>query len=129
VKVLLDTHALLWWLFEPNKLPSRVVETLNKDDTEVWVSAASIMEIATKFRIGKLAYAASIVSDFDGMINANGFKALPISIAHAALAGTITVQNKDPFDRFLLAQALSDGFTLISNETVFDSTGVTRLWK
>jgi len=94
----------------------------------VFVSAVSAMEIATKHRLGKLPEAAVLATRFEAEIEALGFDAMPISLTHARVAGALAIPHKDPFDRLLIAQALVEGITLVSNESVFDSFGVSRLW-
>lgn len=128
MKLLLDTHALIWWLAGDDALPIRVREAIADAENQIFVSAASAMEICTKHRLGKLPHAAPLATELSTYVAAQGFQELPISLAHAALAGGLTIQHKDPFDRFLIAQALIEGLPLASNETLFDSFGVTRLW-
>ncbi len=86
------------------------------------------MEIATKNRLGKLPEADMLAADFEAEIEAEGFQGLPITLAHGRLAGSLSIPHKDPFDRLLIAQALTEGMTLVSNEQAFDAFGVTRLW-
>jgi PIN domain nuclease of toxin-antitoxin system len=86
------------------------------------------MEIATKFRLGKLPSAARLAQDFEAVTDGQGFEPLSISTRHAHLAGSLAIAHKDPFDRLLIAQALLDDLTLVSNEAVFDGYGVVRLW-
>jgi PIN domain nuclease of toxin-antitoxin system len=120
VRLLLDTHAFLWWVFGDPKLSRQARDALVNDEAnEAFVSAASAWEITTKFRIGKLDDAAAIARDVAAAVAAEGFVELPISIVHA---------QSDPFDRMLIAQALAEGLTLVSNERAFDAYGVKRLW-
>lgn len=94
----------------------------------VAVSAASAMEVATKFRIGKLPDAALLAVDFEAIVASQGFAELPISVRHARLAGEMNIPHKDPFDRFLIAQAQAEDMVLVSNEQMFDAFAVKRLW-
>ncbi len=128
VKLLLDTHALLWWLAgnESLSLPAR--EAIGEPDNDVFVSAASVWEIAVMQRRGKLPYAAVIVADLDTVVRDCGFVGLPISLRHGQLGGSLPGPHRDPFDRMLIAQALADGIVLVSNEQAFDAYGVARLW-
>lgn len=128
MRLLLDTHAVLWWLLGDNALPSTAHAAIGNDDNSVWVSAASAMEITTKHRIGKLPDAALFVQDFEAVIAAQDFVELSISVRHARLAGNLRIAHKDPFDRFLIAQSIAEELILVSNEVMFDSFGVTRLW-
>ncbi|HUN42647.1 MAG TPA: type II toxin-antitoxin system VapC family toxin [Acetobacteraceae bacterium] len=128
MRLLLDTHAFLWWIAgdEALSLPARAA--IADEGNEVFVSAASAWEIATKFRIGNLPGVATIVADLTSVLDAQGFIALPISFAHGQTAGGLPGPIKDPFDRMLIAQAMLVGLVLISNETPFDAYGVRRLW-
>jgi len=92
------------------------------------VSAASAWEIATKVRLGKLPTAADLASDFSGQIEREGFQLLPISADHGIRAGLLPGPHKDPFDRMLIAQAQAENMAIISNEAVFESYGINRLW-
>ena len=95
---------------------------------EVLVSAAVVWEITTKHRIGKLPEAQALVNDVAGAIDDQGFEELPITVQDAARAGGLTGPLRDPFDRMLIAQALSRDLSLVSNESLFDHYGVRRLW-
>ena len=128
MRLLLDTHALIWWLAGDEKLGRRAREAISDEANLVVVSAASAMEVATKFRIGKLPDAALLAQDFEAIIASQGFTELGISVRHARLAGEMGIDHKDPFDRLLIAQALSEDLALVSNETRFDEFAVTRVW-
>ena len=129
MRLLLDTHAFLWWVFADPKL-SRAARTAISDEAQnsVFVSAASVWEIATKYRIGKLAGARVVAEDVSGAIAAEGFNPLAVSVLHAERAGGLAGDHRDPFDRMLIAQAISDDLALVSNERVFEAYGVKRLW-
>ena len=92
------------------------------------VSAASAWEIATKHRIGKLPNAEALALDISGAIAGQNFEELPITVEHAVRAGSLPGPHRDPFDRMLIAQALSDNLVLVSIEPLFDNYGVLRLW-
>jgi PIN domain nuclease of toxin-antitoxin system len=129
VRLLLDTHAFLWWVFGDPKLSRQARDALVNDEAnEAFVSAASAWEITTRFRIGKLDDAAAIARDVAAAVAAEGFVELPISVVHAQSAGNLGGRHRDPFDRMLIAQALAEGLTLVSNERAFDAYGVKRLW-
>jgi len=97
-------------------------------DSLVYVSAASAWEIATKHRIGKLPVAARFVGKLGEVLTRQKFRELPITLAHAEYAGMLPGDHRDPFDRLLIAQAISESLTLVSNERIFDAFGVARLW-
>jgi PIN domain nuclease of toxin-antitoxin system len=124
----LDTHAFLWWLAGDRKLSRKAKAAIATPDNAVYVSAASAWEITTKFRLGKLPGVQSIVGDLAGVVSSQAFEPLSVSLVHAQRAGSLPGTHRDPFDRMLVAQALFDGLTLVSNETLFDDYGVPRLW-
>jgi PIN domain nuclease of toxin-antitoxin system len=127
VKLLLDTHALLWWATLDPGLPRKAKRAIADEASEVFVSAASAWEIATKVRLGKLEWPATA-----GTVKAytvgQGFRSLPISLEHAERAGQFPFPHRDPFDRVLIAQAQIEDMWLVSNEHSFDSFGVRRYW-
>jgi len=127
--MLLDTHAFLWWVFADSRL-SRLARTAIDEATtnEIFVSAASAWEIATKYRIGKLPDAAVVAENIPATLMQEGFEQLAVSVHHAQRAGSLAGHHNDPFDRMLIAQALLEDMTLISNERAFDVYGVKRLW-
>ena len=86
------------------------------------------MEVTTKHRTGKLPEADVLAERFLEMVEHEGFLGLPIGLKHAAMAGRLSISHKDPFDRLLIAQAIVEDLVLVSNERLFDQTGVKRLW-
>lgn len=128
MSLLLDTHALLWWLDGDPRLSPRARAAIADPGREVFVSAASAWEIATKFRIGKLPGAEAVARDIAGCVRGQAFSELPISLADAARAGALRGEHRDPFDRMLIAQALARDWELVSVEPLFDGFGVRRLW-
>jgi PIN domain nuclease of toxin-antitoxin system len=128
VRLLLDTHTFLWWLAGESALSAAARKAIAQEKNTIFVSAASAWEIATKHRIGKLPGVASIVGNLGKTIADQGFTALPISLQHGQVAGTLPGSHRDPFDRILIAQALLEKLILVSNEQPFDAFGVSRLW-
>ncbi len=125
---LLDTHALLWWLSDDEALTKSARKIIEKTENVVLVSAASAWEIAIKVRLGKLPIAVELTADFAGSLERERFQILPISGEHAIRAGLLPGSHKDPFDRMLIAQAQAENIPIVSNEKLFDSYGVRRLW-
>lgn len=115
-------------MFGDPKLPARVRRRIGDPHAVVFVSAASAWEISTKWRIGKLNQAESIARNIGGAIASQGFTPLPISIEHAGQAGCLAIDHRDPFDRLLIAQARMEGIPIVSNEAIFDASGIERLW-
>ena len=128
MRLLLDTHALIWWFQGNARLPQPAQRRIADESNEVVVSAASAWEIATKHRIGKLPDAEALVLDIPGAIALQGFEELPVTVADGVRAGELPGPLRDPFDRMLIAQALTHDLLVVSNETLFDRYGVRRLW-
>jgi PIN domain nuclease of toxin-antitoxin system len=128
MKLLLDSHALLWWALDSEELSRKARRALSDVNNDVYVSAATAWEIATKFRIGRLPDADQLAHSFSDTLQRLGFLELPISIEHAERAGLMRIEHKDPFDRMLIAQSQAEGLVLVSNEGLFDAFNVHRLW-
>ena len=128
VRVLLDTHAFLWWIADSARLSGAARRMIDDDANSVFVSAASAWEITTKHRIGKLAQAEAVALDVAGSIAGQGFEELAITVDDAARAGRLPGLHRDPFDRVLIAQALVRDLAIVSVDKVFDGYGVRRLW-
>ncbi|HYA22871.1 MAG TPA: type II toxin-antitoxin system VapC family toxin [Terriglobales bacterium] len=128
MRLLLDTHTLLWWLNESASLPASARRLISDKGNEVLVSAASAWEIATKVRLGRLPSAVELAQDFIGHMEREGFEELPISVDHAIRAGLLPGFHKDPFDRMLVAQSQAENVSIVSNDEKFDAYNVRRLW-
>lgn len=128
MQVLLDTHALLWAAFEPDKLSHPARAALVSRGTEIFVSAASAWEVTTKARIGKLRGADEFCAQFVKAVERLGFRQLAISVDHAQRAGSLPGGHKDPFDRMLIAQAMAENIPIVSNELIFDRYHLRRIW-
>jgi len=128
VRLLLDTHAFLWWLDGDRRLSSRGRRLIADETTEVFVSAASAWEIAIKAAAGKLPGARDVAADVSGCLLSQGFRPLDITVGHAQRAGGLPLLHRDPFDRMLVAQAFVEGLPLLSNDSVFDAYAVQRIW-
>jgi PIN domain nuclease of toxin-antitoxin system len=127
-RYLLDTHALIWATYQPEKLSEKVQRILQDNASNIFVSSVTAFEIAQKYRLGKLEMAKSYAEDFSGELAKDGFLAINLTPNHARLAGVMSISHRDPFDRMLIAQAQIEQMTLISNEKRFDQFGVIRLW-
>jgi PIN domain nuclease of toxin-antitoxin system len=128
MRLLLDTHALLWWLAEDPRLSTAARKAIAHKSNTVMVSAASAWEIATKVRIGRLESAAEFTENLAAYLEQEQFTELPVSVKHGIQAGSLAGTHKDPFDRMLIAQAQAEGLAIVSNELVFDAYGVRRIW-
>src|SRR4051794_22100199 len=107
-RLLLDTHALIWWIGGDPRVSTPVRAAIEEADNAKFVSAASAWEIATKHRLGKLPGAGPLAVDFERVTAAQGFVPLDISVAHALDAGNLPGIHRDPFDRILIAQARTE---------------------
>jgi PIN domain nuclease of toxin-antitoxin system len=128
MKLLLDTHTLVWVMNNDPRLGRLARAAIASPANRALVSAASVWEASIKFRIGKFPEAAVLVDNPRKVLESLDMEDLAISLEHARLAGSLVDKNKDPFDRMLAAQALLEGLTLVSLDTVFDDLKVARLW-
>ncbi len=128
LRILLDTHALIWWLAGNTRLPERARHAIGDVSNEKLVSAASAWEITTKYRIGRLTEASELAQDIAGAIAEQGFEELPVTVDDGSRAGALPGHHRDPFDRMLIAQALARNLILVTGDALFDRYGVRRLW-
>lgn len=120
MRVLVDTHVVLWWLLSSPRIRTEHATLLADPDTTVWVSAASVWEIGIKRRLGKLRFSAPISES----CLAAGFGLLPVSAQHAEVAGALDLHHRDPFDRMLVAQAQIEQMAIMTVDPVFDDYDV-----
>ena len=125
--ILLDTHSLLWWLDNDDRLSRRAREAIQNPITQVLVSVGSLWEIAIKHQLGKLK-ASNLVNNFQKELDDAGFVELPISGVHAIRAAILPINHRDPFDRLLIAQAEIENVPIVSRDSQFDAYGVHRVW-
>jgi len=128
MQLLLDTHALLWWLFDDPKLSATARKHLANPDYRILVSAASVWEISTKHRLGKLPEADEVARDVPAWIEKARFDSLAVTAHHAQLAGTWDVPHRDPFDRMLAAQSRLENAPLVTVDGVFAEFGSEVVW-
>jgi len=128
LRLLLDTHALLWSVLDDPHLSGKARAALSEPDTEILISAVSIFEITLKHRLGKLKQAGPFARHHKRMLADLDWLPLPVGMDHAALAGSLEIPHKDPFDRLLIAQARIERVPIVSNEKQFDAFGVERIW-
>ena len=125
---LLDTHALLWWLAEPERLSPVVHATLADPGQTVFISAASAWEIATKHRLGRLPTAEVLLQEGWPLMENQGFQPLPVSWSHGLRAGSYSMPHRDPFDRLLAAQAELEQLILITLDPALAPFLCQTLW-
>src|SRR5262245_42555815 len=125
---LLDTHALVWWVEGDRRITTKVRRRIGQAGEDIFVSAATAWEIATKARIGKLKVPKSLLGDFIEAIELLGFLPLPITLRHGHDAGRLAAAHRDPFDRMLAAQAHAEGLALLSADPAFAALGIETFW-
>jgi PIN domain nuclease of toxin-antitoxin system len=127
LRLLLDTHALLWWFSDHPALSPKARGLIADSGNELFVSAASAWEMAIKSRAGKLD-AGPLLDNLVEELVGGGFHPLPISVDHAVRAGALPEHHRDPFDRMLIAQAQAENLAILSNDEGFARYGIRRIW-
>jgi PIN domain nuclease of toxin-antitoxin system len=128
VRLLLDTHAFLWWVDATRPLGRRAKAKVADPDSEVFLSIASCWEIAIKVSLGKLRLPKPADRFIADQVSQNGFALLEASLRHVGRVSDLPFHHRDPFDRLLVAQSLVEEMPIVSNEGVFDAYGVDRIW-
>jgi PIN domain nuclease of toxin-antitoxin system len=128
VRLLLDTHAFLWWVDGGGKLSRKARSSIGSGRNECYVSVASAWEMAIKVSLGTLRIQGALERFLPEQLAANGFQALGIALEHAARVATLPFHHRDPFDRLLIAQALEKELRIVTADPVFAKYGVTRVW-
>jgi PIN domain nuclease of toxin-antitoxin system len=128
VRLLLDTHTLLWWLDGNRRLSLKARRAIGNQSNAILVSAASAWEITTKARLGKLPGATDVAADVAACVASQGFLPLDITLLHAQRAGRLPGEHRDPFDRMLIAQSQMEDVALVSDDEAFDRFDVRRFW-
>ncbi len=128
MRVLLDTHTLLWATLSPSFLSRQASAIIADERNVIFVSAASAWEVATKVRLGKLPGAEALERDFLEVMDHAGYTLLSIDVQSALRAGRLTAQHRDPFDRMIAAQALASDIPILSTDSRLDGFGIRRIW-
>jgi PIN domain nuclease of toxin-antitoxin system len=127
MKLLLDTHAFIWWDSDPAQLSAAALSALCDPANEVWLSVASVWEMVIKAQLGKLTLRLPLV----GIVSqqqANGLRVLPVTLAHVLAVEGLPPIHKDPFDRVLIAQANVEGAEMVSADAMVRQYSVRVLW-
>lgn len=127
-RLLLDTHAFLWWVGDRPELSAAARAAIADESAQPLLSVASAWELAIKCSLGKLRLVHPVQRFVTEQVAANGFRLLPVELAHAARVETLPWHHKDPFDRLLIAQALEERVPLVSADAAFDAYGIARIW-
>lgn len=128
MKLLLDTHTLLWYIAGSTNLSASARNLIEDAENEKFVSIVSIWETAIKVSIGKMSLSAPFDVLFPHQLEINGFELLSVKIEHTSVVTNLAFHHRDPFDRLLTAQAVKEKMMLVSIDEVFDDYAVTRLW-
>ena len=128
MRLLLDTHALLWWVLQDQRLSKAAFGALSDPSAVLAVSSVSASEIATTFRSGKLAVPPSLAEQLAQFVVIRGWQPLALSLEHAQLAGRLPGAHKDPFDRMLAAQAVIEDIPIGTNDAAIAAFGAKVMW-
>ena len=128
MRVLLDTHAFLWWIADDPQLSTHARQIIGDGKNELFLSAASGWEIATKVRLGKLYMPDNIESFILEQMALNAIDSLPILMSHALHVHKLPDHHRDPFDRLLIAQADTEEAILVSKDQIFTENAVKVVW-
>jgi len=128
VNLLLDTHAFLWFIGGNASLSKKARALIEDETNRVFLSTASLWEIAIKISLGKLVLSEPFEVLIPEQLSSNGIELLDISIFHASRIIDLPFHHRDPFDRLLVVQAQVEGLALISKDESFDTYAISRLW-
>lgn len=128
MKLLLDTHAFLWWVEGTPALGRRARAAVANPDNEVFISIASCWELAIKLSLGKLRLTQRLDRFIPEQLTLNGFSLFAVELRHVVGVADLPFHHRDPFDRLLVAQALQDQLAVVSADRVFRRYGVTVIW-
>jgi PIN domain nuclease of toxin-antitoxin system len=128
VKLLLDSHVLIWWASSSEKLSERVYSLINDTNNTLVFSIASVWEIQIKLQLGKLNLNSSLPVLIENQQRVNNLQLLPIELTHIYALTNLPNHHRDPFDRLLIAQANVEQVPIVSVDSVFDNYPIQRLW-
>jgi PIN domain nuclease of toxin-antitoxin system len=127
VKLLLDTHALLWFAADDRRLSRRAAKAMDADDAELFVSAATVWELAIKTSLGRLTLPLTVDRYLAAKLG-EGYRLLDVTWVHAARTEGLPWHHRDPFDRLLAAQAIVESLPVVTKDSVFRKYGVKTVW-
>lgn len=128
MRLLLDTHVFLWWVNDAPELSAKARATIRKGQNECFLSVVSAWEMAIKVSTGKLALSQPVERFIPEQLAANGFRLLEIDFRHVARVESLPFHHRDPFDRLLVAQSMSEKMSVVSADTVLSEYGIKRIW-
>lgn len=127
-RLLLDTHAFLWFVSDDARLPAPPREAILEPENSRFLSVASVWEMAIKMSLGKLRLDVTLDELVESEAIGNGISLLPLEPRHAISVAALPVHHRDPFDRILVCQARAEGLIVVSGDTALDAYHVVRLW-
>jgi PIN domain nuclease of toxin-antitoxin system len=128
VKLLLDTHAYIWWALDPKRLSMKAYKAINARASTIFVSAVSAYEASYKHRAGHLPKAGPLIMRLEEDLADRGFVHLPITMEHGRRAGELADVHGDPFDRILAAQSIVENMPIVSDDEKLSALGAKRVW-
>jgi PIN domain nuclease of toxin-antitoxin system len=128
MKFLLDTHIFIWYVTDHSRLSATVLASINDENHEIFLSKASIWEMAIKHCLGKLTFRLPFEVFIAEQITINNFSLLDIKISHINIVSSLPLYHRDPFDRILIAQGMVEDIPILSVDAIFDAYPVQRLW-
>jgi PIN domain nuclease of toxin-antitoxin system len=128
MKLLLDTHAFIWWDSDPTRLSQRVMTLCQSSSTTLLLSVASVWEMQIKQQLGKLQLRVPLAGLIAAQQQTNGLEVLPVQIDHVLALDNLPLHHKDPFDRLLISQSQVENAILVSTDSIFSQYPVTVLW-
>ena len=128
MRILIDTQAFIWFVENDKQIPVKMKKYLEKPENSIIVSIASLWEMTIKMSLGKLFLSCDIKEMTEKIYN-NGFEILPILPEHIIKLSTLIYLHRDPFDRIIIAQGLTENMAIVSSDKIFDNYGINRKWK
>jgi len=128
VKLLLDTHTILWWFLDDPSLSQTARRAIGSARHDAWISTISIFEIETKARLGKLEIPPALEANWAPVVHEEGWSLLPINHHHARLSARLTAPHRDPFDRLIAGQAIAEDLTVVTRDSKIADLGAKTLW-
>jgi PIN domain nuclease of toxin-antitoxin system len=128
MKLLLDTHTFIWFVFNAADLPASTRDLLEDEASDLYFSHASVWEMAIKVSIGKFSFSQRVTDLVEAQTQKDDIQLLPIKLSHLDLIESLPLHHKDPFDRLLIAQAQVENLPVVSIDDAFDRYGINRIW-
>ena len=128
MRMLLDAHTFLWFITGSSRLSDYPLSLIEDTNNTKWLSIVSLWEIAIKLKLGKINLDDPFSTLLDDQVRRNGFGLLPIEFAHLVTISELPLHHRDPFDRLIIAQSITEQMPIVSIDMAFDAYGITRLW-